>query len=92
VEDIQARKDAEERLAAAAEALRLSESRYRTAFQTSIDPMTISRLKDGRFVDVNQAFLRAFGCKREEVVGKSSFELNIWKSPSDRRRLVNAAS
>jgi diguanylate cyclase (GGDEF)-like protein/PAS domain S-box-containing protein len=90
VEDIQTRKDADERLAAAVEALRLSESRYRTAFQTSIDPMCISRLKDGEFIDVNQAFLRAFGCKREEVVGKSSFELNIWKSPSDRRRLVNA--
>ena len=89
VEDIQARKDAEVRLAAAAEALRLSEERYRTAFQTSIDAMSISRLKDGQFIDVNQAFQRTFRCNREEVVGKTSNELKLWKSPSDRRRLVN---
>ncbi|MGB7987406.1 MAG: PAS domain S-box protein [Terracidiphilus sp.] len=83
-------KAAEERAAAAAEALRLSEERYRTAFQTSIDPMTISRLDDGRFVDVNLAFLRTFACTHEEVVGKTSWELNIWQSAADRLRLVEA--
>ncbi|MFZ1083548.1 MAG: PAS domain S-box protein [Terracidiphilus sp.] len=67
-----------------------SEERYRTAFQTSIDPMTISRLEDGRFVDVNQAFLRTFACKREQVVGRTSMELKFWKSAQDRRRLVKA--
>ena len=90
VEDIQASKDAETRLAAATEALRISEERYRTAFQTSIDAVTISRLEDGRFVDVNQVFLQMFGYQREEVVGKTSLELEIWLNPQDRQRLVEA--
>jgi len=75
---------------AAAEAMRVNEERYRTAFQTSIDAITISHLEDGEFVDVNEAFLRIFGYRREEVVGHTSVELNIWSSLQDRERMVDA--
>jgi PAS domain S-box-containing protein len=73
---------------AAIEALRQSEERYRTVFQTSQDAITISGLEDGRFVDVNQASLSLFGYEREEVIGRSSFELQIWPDPQDRLRFV----
>jgi diguanylate cyclase (GGDEF)-like protein/PAS domain S-box-containing protein len=88
VEDIQARKEAEERLRRATDALRLSEVRYRTVFQTSQDAISISSLEDGRFVDVNQASLSLFGFEREEVLGRSSLELQIWPDPQDRLRFV----
>jgi diguanylate cyclase (GGDEF)-like protein/PAS domain S-box-containing protein len=68
--------------------LQHSEALYRTAFQTSIDAVTISHLEDGRFVDVNQAFLHMFGYQREEVVGHTSLELKIWTDLADRKRLV----
>ena len=84
-EDINARKAAEERLAAAAEALRVSEERYRTAFQTSLDAININRLSDGKYIDVNQAFLDITGYEREEVLGKTSLELEIWTEPRDRQ-------
>jgi diguanylate cyclase (GGDEF)-like protein/PAS domain S-box-containing protein len=88
--DINDRKQAEERLAAAQEALRLSEERYRTAFQMSLDCIILSRLSDGMFVDCNKAFLDLAGLTREETIGRTSNELNIWADPADRRRMLDA--
>jgi diguanylate cyclase (GGDEF)-like protein/PAS domain S-box-containing protein len=71
-------------------ALRLSEKRYRTAFQTSLDAININRLSDGLYIDVNQAFLDLLGYERPEVIGRTSLELNIWTDPADRQKLVQA--
>lgn len=89
VQDINDRKQAEERLAAAQEALRVSEERYRTAFQMSLDCINLNRLSDGMYVDCNKAFLDLVGLTREEVIGHSSIELNIWADPEDRRSMVD---
>ncbi len=83
VEDINARKTAERRLAAAMEALRLSEAHYRTLFQTSVDGIAVSQMSDGKYIDVNTAFLRLVGYEREEVIGRTSKELNLWADPGD---------
>ena len=88
VQDINARKQAEELLGAAQEALRLSEERYRTAFQMSLDSINLNRLSDGIYVDCNKAFLETTGYAREEVIGHSSIELNIWENPANRSKLV----
>ena len=87
-QDITETKAAEERLAVATNALRSSEERYRTAFQTSLDAITISREDDGRYVEVNQAFLSMTGYEREEVIGRTSLELQIWSEPQDRQKLA----
>jgi diguanylate cyclase (GGDEF)-like protein/PAS domain S-box-containing protein len=87
--DISAAKAAEERLAAATKALRLSEERYRTVFQTSADSISISRIEDGMFVDINPAFCRIHGFERDEVIGRTSSELHLWVNPEDRQRMVN---
>jgi len=84
IEDINARKIAESRLAAATRALQSSETLYRTAFQTSPDAIALARMEDGVYLEVNQAFLDFAGCERHEVVGKSSFQLNTWMNPHDR--------
>jgi len=89
VEDISARKEAEERLDRAADALRNSEERYRTAFQMSLDAINISRIIDGRFIDCNQTFLDMSGYMREEIIGRTSLELGIWADASDRQAMMN---
>jgi len=61
----------------------VSEERYRTVFQTSLDPILINRTSDRRFIDVNQAFLDVMGFKRDEVIGRTSLELNLWADPRD---------
>ena len=73
---------------AATDALRVSEERYRTVFETSPDAITIIRLSDTLFIDVNQVFLDILGFEREDVLGKTSQELGIWADDHDRQAMV----
>ncbi len=72
----------------AAEALRLSEEKFSTAFLTSPDSININRLADGVYLDINQGFSRLMGYTCEEVMNKSSLDLDIWVDAQDRARLV----
>jgi PAS domain S-box-containing protein len=67
---------------------RESEDQFAIIFRESPDPMGISSLSDGRYLDVNPAFERILGYPREETIGRTSVELGIWADPSDRQRLV----
>jgi two-component system, cell cycle sensor histidine kinase and response regulator CckA len=72
----------------AEEALQESEQRFRVAFQTSPDAVNINRVHDGVYSDVNQGFTELTGYTKEEVIGRSSSEINIWHDPKDRARLA----
>lgn len=74
----------------AAEEARLeTEELFRRIFQTSPDMITLTRMSDGTYINVNDSFLRLFGLAREEVLGKSSLELNIWSDSEARERLLS---
>jgi two-component system, sensor histidine kinase and response regulator len=62
---------------------RLQESAQtlRKIFEASLDTITIKRLTDGRYVDVNKEF-EIFGYSREEALGKTAEELGIWADPA----------
>ncbi len=62
--------------------------KFRTVFQASPVAMSISRLEDGRFMEVNESFLALFEGSREEIVGRTAHELGFWVDPDDRRRMV----
>lgn len=70
-------------------ALRASEERFRLAFMTNPDAVTLSYLKDGRYVDINEGFTAITGYTREEVIGKTTADLSIWGNPEDRLRLLD---
>ena len=72
----------------AAEQLRLSEEKFSTAFLTSPDSMNIHRLSDGMYLDVNEGFVKLTGYSREEAVGKTTAELNMWANPGERELFV----
>ncbi|MEO8891847.1 MAG: PAS domain S-box protein, partial [Coleofasciculaceae cyanobacterium] len=77
VRDITDRKRAEA-------ALKTSEEKFSKAFRSSPDFITISSLEEGKFIDVNESFLRASGYSREEVIGRTTADLGIWAQPEER--------
>jgi PAS domain S-box-containing protein len=65
-----------------------AEENFYLAFNASPEPITIATLAQGRYLDVNESFLKATGYQREEVIGHTSLELKIWDSSEDRARLL----
>lgn len=63
---------------------------FKAAFRLSPDFMSISRLSDGTYVEVNAAFERITGLKREDTLGKTSIALGVWHDPLARDALVQA--
>ncbi len=80
--DISERKRAEELLKA-------SEEKFSKAFQNSPVLMTITRLADGTFVEVNREFLRVSGFIEEDLIGKTSVEVG-WLKQEQRQRILDA--
>lgn len=81
VEDITERKKA-------VEALKESEERFSKAFRSSPAPLVISEIATGKFIDVNEQWIRMLGHTREECLAKTSKELGIWSEPEDRDNAI----
>ncbi|HEY3756436.1 MAG TPA: PAS domain-containing sensor histidine kinase [Opitutaceae bacterium] len=75
-------------LRATESALRESEEKFSRAFQSGPDPMAITVLATGRFLDVNESFERLLGYPRAEALARTSFELGFWPIPADRARFI----
>jgi len=73
----------------AEQALKESEEKFYKAFDSSPDSMVINRLADGRLINVNAAFEKIVGYSREEAVGRTPVELDIWVQPEERESYVN---
>ncbi len=64
------------------------EERFSKAFLTSPDAININRLRDGLFIDINHGFTELTGFTREDVLGKTSAEIDLWVNKADREKLV----
>jgi len=69
------------------EALILSEDKFRKAFITNPDAININRFEDGMYISINKGFTQIMEYTEEDVIGKTSLELNIWDNPEDRKKL-----
>ncbi len=85
--DITGRKQMEAELRASAARLRESESRFSAAFQASPVFTAIGRVSDQRFVLVNDSFANWTGYSREEILGRTTAELDMWEDPKEREEL-----
>lgn len=74
----------------AEEDLRRSEEKFSKAFQTSPYAIAITRLEDGRFIEVNDAFVHKTGYSREELSRESSIGLRLWVDRKEREKMVAA--
>lgn len=72
------------------EVARHNEEMFINAFRTSQDAINLNDIETGVYIQVNEGFSKIIGYSAEEVVGKSSIELNIWKNPEDRKQLIES--
>ncbi len=80
--DLTARKQAEE-------ALRRSEERFSKVFRASPLPIIITRMADGHIIEVNEAWCRMNGWSRQEVLGRTTLDLNHWGAAENREKWLH---
>jgi two-component system sensor kinase FixL len=78
----QARSALESRVAQHTAELQRAQERFVKAFQASPDAIAITSM-DGRYIDVNPSFQRLSGYSRDEVIGRTTRELDRWVNPRD---------
>ena|GEM_PF-379502 len=79
--DITVRKQAEV-------ALLQSQEKFSKAFLCNPDIMTITTLKEGRYIEVNDGFVKTIGYERSEAIGRTIHELDTWVVPENRNNLL----
>ncbi|PIF90875.1 diguanylate cyclase/phosphodiesterase with PAS/PAC sensor(s) [Acidovorax sp. 62] len=72
------------------DALRASEAKSSTIYLTLPDPAGIASMNDGRLLEANPALCTLLGLPREQVLGRTSQQLNLWASQHEHTRLLHA--
>jgi PAS domain S-box-containing protein len=80
--------DVTERLAVQA-SLRRSEALLSLVVASSPDAVALTDIATGRYLMVSDRFCAIFGWSREQIVGRTSTELGLWRHPQDRQRLID---
>jgi PAS domain S-box-containing protein len=70
------------------EALRESEALYRQVIEAAPYSITVSRISDGRFIQVNASFTKICGYTPEEALGRTPFDLGLFVEPRDREQFL----
>ena len=80
-EDITERKNQEHRL-------NQSRELFTKAFLSSPNLIALSNPDSGEHIDVNGAWLKTLKFERDEVIGHTASELDIWDDPGDRAHII----
>ena len=70
------------------ESLKKSEEKFSTAFRESPMALTLTSVKDHHYLDVNETFERLTGWRRDEVIGRTPFDINVWDAPTERLQIT----
>ncbi|HEY9831246.1 MAG TPA: PAS domain S-box protein, partial [Stenomitos sp.] len=73
----------------AEKALSQSEEKFAKAFRSCPSAFTITRQSDGCHIEINDSFCQFIGYTREEVLGRTAVELNLWVNWKDRTQLFH---
>ncbi len=68
--------------------LREREAQFRTVFNHSPQPMSLTELESGKIIEVNDTFCKTLGIAKESVLGRTTTELNFYSSV-DREKFTN---
>ncbi len=64
----------------------VNDALFRAAFRNSPAMHSIVRFSDAVLLEVNETFTKTLGYSRDEVIGKTPFELNFWVAPESLHR------
>ena len=67
---------------------RQAEEKFSIAFRSSPSALSISFLRDGRFIEVNDSFVELAGYTREEIIGRTALDLGLWGDERAREALI----
>lgn len=70
------------------ELLRKSEEKFSKTFKNSPVVLSLSTVAEARYIDVSDNFYAESGWTREEVIGHTASEINIWVDENDRQRVI----
>jgi two-component system sensor histidine kinase/response regulator len=76
-------------LAESARKIRESETNLRKVYEASPGAIAVVRMPDRVYTEVNRTFEKATGYSREEAVGKTDLELNLWNDLEVRERFYD---
>lgn len=65
-------------------AKRHSEDLFLKAFSANPHPISITTIKEGRFIEANQSFFAISGYSRDELIGRTTAELGMWATDEAR--------
>ncbi len=65
------------------------EERFGLIFNSSPDAIIITQLKSGKIFDVNTAFTRLCGIKKENLIGQVTTDLGIWENKQQRSDFIS---
>lgn len=71
----------------AAEAIKQAKDNLETILNLNPNTTIITKIKNGEFIYVNQSFVDNLGYKKEEAIGKTVLDLNIWVDIEERKKL-----
>ncbi len=73
----------------AEEARKMTQEKYTKAFLASPNAILISRMEDGKILEINDGFTQVSGYSREESLNNSTTSLGFWKNPADRDKFIS---
>jgi len=68
--------------------LSASEEKFASLFQASPDPICVTRLDNGEFIEINPAFTQTFGWTAAEVINMSAEQIGLWDESSQRLQRI----
>ncbi len=69
--------------------LLISEEKFYKAFNSNPAAMTMNRFSDGLYIDFNEAAEKLAGYSKEEALGNTIFDLNIFADEQEYRKFVD---
>ncbi len=69
-------------------ALKKSQEKFSIAFQECPSAFALTRIRDNRYLEVNEAFEHFTGYRRDEIIGQTPFDIQLWENPSHRAELL----